>query len=172
MMLAILGLLLPLVGLMIGAYFTRNREMEKARKDRISQAYATYLDAVARNAGPRSSRAMYKMVMGQELDKEEMATFEENNARFVNAHSNLVIYGSKEVIGALSSFYDSGADPRNPASRQAYIALVKAMRHDSDAEDYEAFGTHVDNILITGPQRRQEVMAKNPAVFQPPGPRS
>ena len=34
------SLLLALAGALIGHYFTRNREMEKFRKDRVTQAYA------------------------------------------------------------------------------------------------------------------------------------
>ena len=109
---------------------------------------------------------MIKMARGQELDSAELAIFEENNMRFVNAHASVMIYGSKEVIAALSDYYNTSGDPRDPTSRDAYIALVQAMRHDSDAEDYGAFGSHVDNILISGLQRRQQVIKNNAAAFE------
>ena len=160
-------LLVALVGALVGHYFTRNRETEKFRKDRVTEAYASYLDAVARNAGPLSAKAVMKMAKDEELSNDELALFDANNARFVNAHANVVIYGSKEVIGALSNYYNTIGDFRDPASRDAYIALVHAMRHDSEAEDYSEFGAHVDNILISGPGRRQAMFRSNAALFQP-----
>lgn len=166
MTLANIGPLVTFIGLFIAAYFASKSEIRKFRKDRITQAYTNFLDALAQGAGPRSTMIMVKMARGEKLDDAEMAIYEQNNARHVNAHSNLVIHGSKEVIGALSDFYNTSGDFRDPVSRDAYIALVHAMRHDSEAEDYAAFGSHVDNILITGPGRRQAVIRSNPA-FQP-----
>ena len=172
MTLAILSGLLTFVGLFIGAYLARNRELEKYRKDRITQAYTSFLDAASRNSGLQASMLMSKVISGQQLDDEELAAFEDINARVVNAHSNVVIYGSKEVIGALSDFYNTGGDPRrNPLALQAYIALIQAMRHDSDAEDYPAFGAHVDNILGSGPDRRRAMMAQMLATQMPGAPR-
>jgi hypothetical protein len=164
MTLAILGPLLGFLGLLIGAWLARGREIAKFRKDRITEAYTSYIDAVAAGSGPVVMHLLQKMTSGQTLDKEEMAAFAETNARFVTAHSSLVIYGSKEVVERLSEFYDTGGNPATPAGRDAFIDLIKAMRHDSDAEDYETFGVHVDNILVSGPQRRQAAMMKQASI--------
>ncbi|MGQ0659511.1 hypothetical protein [Sphingosinicella sp.] len=156
--LAILGPLLTFAGLFIGAYFARSREAAKYRQDRITEAYTAYIDAVAGASGPRVMQVMQKLTTGQALASDELAAMEAANARFVTAHSAVLIYGSKEVVSALSHFYDTGGDPRKPASRDAYLALVRAMRRDSDAADYDAFDGHVDNILVTGPMKRQAAM--------------
>src|SRR5437870_2948591 len=125
LLLAILGPLLPILGLFIGALLTRNHDLGKFRKDRITAAYTAYLDAVARASSPRMTIAMQKMLLlglaqagkapaptpDQMLTEAEWTLMDETQARFVNAHSNLVIYAPQAVIGALSHFYDSGGDP-------------------------------------------------------------
>jgi hypothetical protein len=152
-----LALLSPVIGLLgglIGAWLTRNRELDKARRDRITAAYAKLLDAASLGNGPRGIRLRQKMESGEAPDADEEKFQDELSAKFANAHANIAIYGSPEVIGALSAFYDSVPTGKADAIRDAYVALIRAMRRESDADNYEAFDAHVDNILVTGPDRR------------------
>ncbi len=160
-----LALLSPVIGLLgglIGAWLTRNRELEKARRDRITAAYTKLLDASSLGAGPRGQKLAQKREKGEALDADEEKFADELHAKFANAHSNIAIYGSKEVIAALSTFYDSVPTGKADAIRNAYVALIRAMRKESDAEDYAAFDSHVDNILVTGPDRRDPSAGRAP----------
>ena len=152
--LGLLGPVLGLLGLYIGSRLARNRELERARQDRIIAAYAKWLDVSALASGPRGARVAQKRGAGEGLNAEEEKFADEIHAGFSNAHANIAIYGSKEVIAALSHFYDLAPRGLTAEGRDAYVALIKAMRAESEAEDYAAFDSHVDNILVTGPERR------------------
>lgn len=150
-MIAWLGPILALLGVLLGAYFTRSRENEKARRDKRSQVYAKYLEVSSASSTPTMMIVQGKLATGQPLTESEMAAFQENRVSFINAHANIVVYGSRSVITALSGFYDVAAaakgDIQNPEMNAALIRLITAMRADSDAEDYPEFGAHVDNII-------------------------
>jgi len=151
----------------VGAYFTQNREMKKYRKDRITEAYTKLINVSSDSSNPRSQSIMRKQVAGMPLTSDEINWVEEQNQRWNNVHSNLLIYGSRNVIAALSQFYDCMLlPPQNQAV--AYAALIEAMRADSDAESYPEFARHVDNILMSGPERRR--MAVQQAAAIPGGP--
>jgi hypothetical protein len=166
-----LGPILALAGVLITAFFTWKRELDKGRKDLLIQAYTSLLEAAAKNAGPRANSVFMKFGSGQVLSPDELKYFEDANNQFVSAHSHVLIHGSKGVITALSNFYD--AQSEGPAgvekTKQAYVALLSAMRHDSAAKDYESFGTHVDNIIGSGPDRRREKLFRQIAEAQARG---
>lgn len=156
--LALLSAVLALIGTAFGAWLARNRDIEKARKDLITAAYAKLLDASSLAAGPRAARLTGKRNIGAALEPEEEKFLDDIQAKFASAHSNIAIYGSKEVIAALSHFYDHAVEGMSPAATQAYVALITAMRRETDAEDYGSFDEHVDNILVNGPLRRGAAM--------------
>lgn len=154
----LLGLLLPFAGLFIGAFFTRNQESAKYRKDRITEAYTAFVKIASDSSGPRSQEIARKQAFGEPLSEKEQAWPEEQHQRFVNAHSNILIYGSRRVVTALSNFYDASTvvDPEHQTA--AFVELITAMREDSAAESYPEFSRHVDNILGAGPERRRRQM--------------
>jgi ABC-type transport system involved in cytochrome bd biosynthesis fused ATPase/permease subunit len=157
-MTALIGPVLALLGVLLGAYFTRNRENEKARRDRRSQVYTKYLDVISTASSPKMVVAHQKQMTGMELNSDDIAALDKNTVDFANAHSNIVVYGAPEVVTALSHFYDvaSGAGGlTDPAVNTALIDLIKAMRRDSEAEDYPTFGTHVDNIIGAKAEQRK-----------------
>ena len=157
MNMAIVGPVLALIGILAGAYFTRSREAAKFRKDRITEAYTAYIKIAADSSGPRSLAISHKQLTGQPLTAEEIAWPEEQQQRFANAHANLLLYGSKRVVTALSDFYDASA-AGGPGGIAGFVELITAMRADSDAASYGDFARHVDNVLGTGPDRRRLAM--------------
>jgi hypothetical protein len=175
--LAVLSPLLALAGVLIGAYFAKNRETDKYRKDRITAAYTALLEANAKNSGPRAAITFSKLGAKQRLTPDEQQYIEEAQTQFVSAHSHVLIHGSEQVIAALSRFYDAQglAERMTPEGRDAYVALLGAMRNDSEAHNYGDFDEHVDNILVSGPERRRQAMIEHSAAEQerapaPPAP--
>lgn len=73
----------------------------------------------------------------------------------------MLVYGSPEVIRALSSFYDTPDGTRDEEGREKFANLVRAMRKDGNIKDYENLARDVDNILLSGPERRREVIASD-----------
>jgi hypothetical protein len=186
LVLSIIGPLIPIIGLFVTAYLAWKRELNKIRKDKIAAAYTAYIDAVARASTARTAVATQKNILLQlaaagvvKLDQEltltdaELLLVEESSARFINAHSTLVIYAPKEVIGALSHFYDHGGELNTEEGKKAFIALIKAMRDESEADSYDDFGAHVDNILVSGQANRAFALAEKlvvtPAEEKEPG---
>lgn len=182
LVLSIVGPLIPIAGLFVTAYLAWRRELNKIRKDKIAAAYTAYIDAVARASTARMQIATQKFALKQlsdaghvELTDEfsltdaEMLMVEEATARFINAHSTLVIYAPEDVINALSHFYDHGGDLSTEAGKKAFIALIKAMRDESEADSYEAFSTHVDNILVSGQANRALALARKLVADAPAG---
>jgi hypothetical protein len=170
-MTALIGPILALLGVLLGAYFTRNRENEKARRDRRSQVYAKYLDVISTASSPKIMVAHQKQMTGIELNSDDIAALDKNIIDFANAHSNIVVYGAPDVVTALSHFYDiasGAAGLTDPRVNTALIDLIKAMRRDSEAQDYPAFGSHVDNIIgAKAENRKAKALGQNQSASNP-----
>jgi hypothetical protein len=153
---------LGFLGVLLGAYFARSRENEKARRDKLSEVYAKYLEISASSSTPVLAAIQQKMVAGLPLTEVEVAAINENRVAFINAHANILVYGSPQVVGALSKLYDEGRAKgglAHPDVNAAMIALITAMRYDSDAESYVGFGDHADNIVgAKADQRAAQVL--------------
>ena len=106
---------LPLLGVLIGAavqfWFSRAAEREKHASSLRSGAYADYLRAVAEAAHLGSD--------------EDLRNAHRDAA---DAKARIAVYGSAQVIRALSRFEETGAVLNNEDSRRAFVALVTSMR--------------------------------------------
>ena len=78
--------------------------------------------------------------------------------RFSNAHSKVVIYGSREVVEKLSAFYEIRDGTSTAEGKVAYASLIAAMRKDSSSDRIPELAVLIDNIMLDGPvQRRKEL---------------
>lgn len=106
---------LPLVGVVLGAglqfLLSRAATREQHATMLRSQAYADYLRAVAASSHLRSDDDL-----------------RDAHRDAADAKARIAVYGSKEVIEALSRFEESGAVLLNAAASKAFVSLVAAMR--------------------------------------------
>ena len=80
--------------------------------------------------------------------------------RFSNAHSKVLIYGSKSVVERLSAFYDFRDGTASPEGKIAYAELIAAMRKDSNSEQISNLAELTDNIVLDGPARRRRELGQ------------
>src|SRR5437867_3448794 len=107
--------ILPLLGVVLGAalqfWLSRASEEKKRIETLRAQAYADYLRAVALSAHLRSD--------------EDLRDAHLNAA---DAKARIAVYGSVPVLKALAEFEEAGAVLSNGRSKNAFVALVSAMR--------------------------------------------
>jgi len=107
--------ILPLFGVVVGAtlqFWLNRAAAREQRGDTLrSQAYADYLRAVAAAAHLRSDE-------------------DRRNARrdAADAKARIAVYGSAEVIKALSRFEEAGAVITDGPAAQAFVSIVSNMR--------------------------------------------
>ncbi len=106
---------LPLVVVMVGAamtyWFSRLAESRRQLQLLQSQSYVDYLRAVTK-AAHATSPDVIRSVQAEAAD----------------AKARMAVYGASKVIAALARFEETGAVIDNPRSRDAFVALVGAMR--------------------------------------------
>jgi hypothetical protein len=111
---------LPLIGVVLGAglqfLFSRTAAREKHVETLQSQAYVDYLRAVSAAGHLRSD--------------EDLRDAHRDAA---DAKARIAVYGSSEVINALSRFEEVGAIVSDGPGATAFVALVKAMRSKAGA---------------------------------------
>lgn len=98
--------------------------------------------------------------MGEQLSGNEWNLIAEFFERFSNAHSKVLIYGSKSVVEKLSEFYDHENGTNSPDGKAAYAELIAAMRKDSNSEKIPELLQHTDNIVLEGPAQRRAKMSQ------------
>ena len=106
---------LPLVGVVIGAglqfLLSRAATREQHAATLRSQAYSDYLRAVAASGHLRSDDDL-----------------RDAHRDAADAKARIAVYGSTDVINALSRFEESGAVLSNVGASRAFVSLVAAMR--------------------------------------------
>lgn len=111
---------LPLVGVVLGAvlqfWLTRSAAREQHGDTLRSQAYADYLRAVAAAGHLRSD--------------EDLRDAHRDAA---DAKARIAVYGTAEVIKALSRFEEAGAVITGGPAARAFVALVSSMRPSGGA---------------------------------------
>ncbi|SRR6266511_3745571 len=107
--------LLPLVGVVLGAglqfLLSRAATREQRAATLRSEAYADYLRAVAASGHLRSD--------------EDLRDAHRDAA---DAKARIAIYGTTDVVRALSCFEEAGAMLSDAAGAKAFVSLVGAMR--------------------------------------------
>lgn len=130
--------ILPLVGVVLGAtlqfWLSRTADREKNADALRSQAYADYLRAVAVAGHLRSDQDL----RDAHLDA-------------ADAKARIAIYGSAQVINALSRFEEAGAVITEGPSAQAFVSVVSSMRADSNAVTNREL-----EILLLGTSQRDD----------------
>ncbi len=73
---------------------------------------------------------------------------EEVFARIADAKTRICLYGSQEVIMSLAKFERSGGVINNEEQREAFVALIQAMRGDLNVKSTEL------ELILLGPSER------------------
>jgi hypothetical protein len=111
---------LPVVSLIIGAllqyFFTRHHENQRYLRELRTQAYLDFLKGVADLAHLNDPHG------SQERDA---------YAKVADSKTRICLYGSREVVMALAVFEKLGALIKSVPQREAFMAMVLAMRRDS-----------------------------------------
>ena len=137
-----------LFGIVVTAILAWWRERDKARRDRVAQVYAGYIDAVSQSAALQAYLRDRQMAGDAAAASAAAAQVQENRLAFMRAHSNILVYGSPRVIGSLNDFYEAqGAGADMARLNALLIRLITEMRADSNSADYANFGRHVDSII-------------------------
>jgi hypothetical protein len=128
---------LPLVGVVLGAglqfLLSRAATREQHAATLRSQAYADYLRAVAASRHLRSDDDL-----------------RDANRDAADAKARIAVYGSSDVVNALSRFEESGAVLSNAAASRAFVSLVAAMRLRSGR-----VSDHDLEVLLFGAQSKE-----------------
>jgi hypothetical protein len=107
--------ILPLVGVVLGAalqfWLSRAAAREQRAETLRSQAYADYLRAVAAAGHLRSDDGL-----------------RDAHRDAADAKARIAVYGTAEVIKALSQFEEAGAVISDGPGARAFITMVSAMR--------------------------------------------
>ena len=116
--------LFSVLGIVVGAslqyLFTRYLEERKHYRSLQTEAYADYLRGVAQAAHLN-------------LTVNESEIF----ARIADAKTRVCLYGSQEVVKLLAQFESSGGIIGNEEQCEAFVAIIQAMRGDSNVESKE-----------------------------------
>jgi hypothetical protein len=128
--------ILPLFGVVLGAalqfWLSRAAAREQHANTLRSQAYADYLRAVAAAGHLRSDEDLRDAHRGA-----------------ADAKARIAVYGSTEVIKALSRFEEAGAVMTDAPAAQSFVALVSAMRSGAGA-----VSNHELELLLLGTSRQ------------------
>ena len=157
----VLQFLLPIATLGIGWFLARSREIEKDRQDKKLAVYAEMLAVMALTERVDFKRISDRVFKGEILESVESAFFTDVIERFNRSHLQLMVFGSAQVITAISDFYENEEREMIGSKKEQYIQILTSMRSDGFAKDYSKFHEHVDNILISGPVgRRARITAR------------
>jgi hypothetical protein len=154
----LIGAGIAVITLLIGWYLARWREDEKDRTSRQLEAYTNFIEIWAVSERWDTGALMAKFFANEPLDQGEVSLMMFLKERFDNAHARLMVYGSPEVISALSDLYSIQDPGLTDTKRVAYTKLLNTMRKDAKSGKHGGFDLDVDNIMLTGPlERRQKL---------------
>jgi hypothetical protein len=126
MTIAFLSFLGVIVGASLQYFFTRFLEERKHRQSLKTTAYTDYIRAVSEAAHIA-------------LHDERPAVL----ARLADAKTRICLYGSPEVVAALTEFEHLGGVIGNEQQRATFLKVVKAMRGDSHLQ-----ASHLEALLF------------------------
>jgi len=132
--------LLPLLGVVVGAslqfWFSRFSEERRGRQTLRSQAYVDFIKAVS------SLAAAQRTARQPEID----ATL----VQLTDAKARIVVYGSRDVVLALSEFQRQGARLHTEGIR-SFITLCQRMRAEQKAKPVSEYD--ISTILFELPPK-------------------
>jgi hypothetical protein len=113
------------LGAVVGAFLARRTERFKHFQELRSAAYVDFLRgfakvALAQSDSLRDSRSHHEEVEGGIIVTESKA--------------RIAIYGSGDVVRALSNFIDLGTQTRSPEGMEAFAELCSLMRGEAAKE--------------------------------------
>ncbi len=160
-MLEVIKLLIPIVVIGVGWYLARSREREKDRQDKRMAVYADMLSVMAKVERTDFKTLSGQLLSGGTLIDEDAHFFNDVIEEFNRTHLKLMVFGSPDVIEAVSEFYGDEMQQMVGEKKQRYIAILHAMREDGFQKTYPKFDGQVDNILISGPLIRRSKLLKS-----------
>lgn len=113
----ILLALLPLAGVILGAFLQSTREKKNQKKALKIKSYTDYLQAAA----TLSSKDQSKHVDARVL--------------LTDAKIRIAIYGSKEVISHIAAFDRMGSSLVNDQGMNAFMKITSAMRSEDTKDE-------------------------------------
>ena len=154
-MLEAFKLLVPIVVIGVAWYLARSREREKDRQDKRMAVYADMLSVMAKVERADFKTLSDHLLSGGTLLNDDARYFNDVIEEFNRTHLKLMVFGSPDVIEAVSDFYGDELQKMEGEKKQRYIAILHAMREDGFQKTYPKFDSQVDNILISGPLVRR-----------------
>ena len=129
--------ILPLIGVVIGAvmqhYFSRHAEKQKHYVLLKTQAYVDFIKAVAKFAQAAKTDPNERLkILGEAAD----------------AKTRICLYGSSQVIKALSNFEKMGANLSKPETVEVFLVLVQQMRKESVGESDQAISKELELVMF------------------------
>ena len=125
--------LLPILGVVVGAFLQHMLASSKERDSQLAQlrqiSYADFLKGVANAAHNRTTEA---------------------TAQIADAKARMAIYGSNAVLERLAAFDELGATLTNDTSRQAFLLMAEQMRAESSIGFSALKGEVLATILFGG----------------------
>lgn len=158
---AIVGPILALLGVLAGAMITHNRETAKARQDRVSQAYKSFIDAIAFSSNPEYNRVHLKNLRGEQCTPDEAKVLTEGYERWMTAHSSVLIYGSERVIRAISKHYRAQLTGDQMRVSFSIGQFIEAMRQDTARRSFRDFADYAEEFMGKGQTERGSAWAQH-----------
>lgn len=116
--------ILPILGVLVGAFLTYALSRKKDREGQFSElrheVYADYLKAVAAMATDRTPDSLKSLI---------------------DAKARLAIYGSNAVVEKLAAFEVAGASLVDVNSQSAWLELAEQMRFETGSVEKLKSGT-------------------------------
>ena len=131
-------ILLPLIGVVIGAFlqywFSKASEERKRRQNLQTQSYVDF----------------FRSVSGIDIAQKyaDKSKEQEFTVLLTDAKARIAIYGSKEVIKTIASFWRAGARIETPEQSQLFVAICQAMRKDSLPKNQEVPDKDISQLLF------------------------
>jgi hypothetical protein len=133
----ILTPLFAIIGIIIGAtiqsYYARKVENKKQVLYSKTNAYVDYLECMSQSAY---------------LDRNNEDELTQLLARAANAKTRICVYGSKDVIIALTAFEVAGANIYSKENAKIFVRLCSEMRKDHLDEGGEELLRELQIILV------------------------
>lgn len=109
--------LLPLAGVILGAFLQSTRERKNQKKALKIKAYADYLQAAATLSSKDQSKHIDARVL------------------LTDAKIRIAIYGSKKVITNIAAFDRMGSSLTNADGMNSFLKITSAMRSEDTKEE-------------------------------------
>ena len=136
---SLLTQLLPIIGVILGAsiqfMFSRATERSKEKQTLKTQAYTSYLKAIAN----LSMAQRFKL-------KDKIA---QSTSELVESKVKIAIYGSKAVIDSLAMFERGGAKLDTTNQKKLFVEIGQNMRNDTVSKNEVVNNKELSQLMFS-----------------------